>query len=669
MGHRTRCRLSGATPGVLVTVSAATVPHVLDPGVLEGMAEQLSGVASGLGTAVAESVDRWGRLREVFEVHGAEGAYSMLDRPAADANEFIVAVMAARTALTDSAEYTLPRLRTRRQELIERIPGVNEACENAATEVTVSERAYWTAFDDDQNSERTVGARERRMDALHARDEADRDRGDLVDDIDRFRRDVEDAEEYLALELTRITGGTEVHGAWGEELSVSQTYWGWASAAYNMGPITRRSLSEELAAQLSDAVIDRIGWLGTADEDDVSRWVQAHPDFSSALGFVAPVDAVQLWEGLVDGSSRSSDSSSWTTGPLAQLFALAPFAIGNLNGLTAPDRNEFNRQYLTQLLARDDLDDTQRQQLTSLHDHLRQPLGADEPQRSLLSLFLETDDGSPRASVGYGDVDGADQINTLTHGIETDLGSLGSWSSSAIAQQRDLAAQLEHDGSSSTTATVLFMEWDSGGTFDVWNIERPDGGAERMAQLLRGFETANPSAQRNVQLHSLGTTAGTQMIADNPGLIDGAWLYGSAGITEETQRELQRQISSGELSLHVTHAEDDWVAPLGRVPMSEHSDDPRDIASADVFDSDGGEVTDYYSGESGERVEGHNSQASTEWMYRIDGLEVIPTPEGGAVTLVWDDEAVGYLDPRSQAYKQSVVDLAQAAIDHSEGTR
>ncbi|WP_404442028.1 alpha/beta hydrolase [Microbacterium marinum] len=650
-----------------MTISAASVPHVLDPGVLDGMAERLSSVASGLGTAVAESVDRWGRLREVFEVRGAEGAYSMLDRPAADANEFIMAVVAARTALMSSADYTLPRLRARREELLERIPGVNEACQNAAAEVTASERAYWTAFDEDQSSDRTIRARERRMNALHARDEADRDRGDLVDDIDRFRRDVEGTEEDLALELTRITGGTEVHGAWGEELSVSQTYWGWASAAYDMGPITRRSLSEELSARLSDAVLDRVDWLGTADEEDVRRWVQAHPDFPSAVGLVAPVDAVRLWDGLVADSHRASDDSSWTTGPLAQLFALAPFAVGNLNGLKAPDRNEFNRQYLAQLLARDDLGDTQREQLTTLRRHLA--ARTSEPDRSLLSLFLETDDGSPRASVAYGDVDDADQINTLTHGIETDLGSLGVWSSSAIAQQGDLAAQLDHRGSSSTTATVLFMEWDSGGTFNVWNIERPDGGAQRMAQLLRGFETSNPAAQRNVQLHSLGTTAGTQMIADNAGLVDGAWLYGSAGITEETRRELQRQIAAGELSLHVTHADDDWVAPLGRVPMSEHSVDPRDIAEADVFGSDGGEVDDYLGGEFGERVEGHNSQGSTEWVYRIDGLEVVPTPEGGAVTLVWDDEAVGYLDPRSQAYKQSVVDLANAAIDHGGGTR
>ena len=30
--------------------------------------------------------------------------------------------------------------------------------------------------------------------------------------------------------------------------------------------------------------------------------------------------------------------------------------------------------------------------------------------------------------------------------------------------------------------------------------------------------------------------------------------------------------------------------------------------------------------------------------------------------LKWDDEAVGYLDPRSQSFKQTIVDLAESIV-------
>ncbi|KJQ53394.1 hypothetical protein RS85_02911 [Microbacterium sp. SA39] len=59
----------------------------------------------------------------------------------------------------------------------------------------------------------------------------------------------------------------------------------------------------------------------------------------------------------------------------------------------------------------------------------------------------------------------------------------------------------------------------------------------------------------------------------------------------------------------------------------------------------------------GERTEGHNSQRSTQWYYLIDGAE--STPMGDPVP-VMDNEAVGYLDPVSQSFKQTVVDLVEA---------
>ncbi|MDQ0644678.1 alpha/beta hydrolase [Microbacterium murale] len=639
---------------------SASLPHVLDAAAVEALVEQITSAATTLQSAMLDAQERWKRIPEVFDVTGAEGAAIMLDPPTASMQDFVTAMFEGRRVLSDAATYVFPSLKTRREELAARIITVNQEHADAQADAQTAETAYWAAFDRDPDSSTTTSARADRMDALHAADSADRAVSDLQSDIERFRRDIDDAEESIAGELKRISGGDEVRGAWGEPLRVSQTYWGVVETSYPMGPITHLGLAERLELSLSDASAARLEWLSTADRSTVEAWIASHPDFASAVGFVAPDRAIRLWEGLEVQSSRGSDGEgAWATGPLAQLFALAPFAIGNLNGLRAADKTEFNRETLRQLLA-GELSDTQREQLSQLSDMLDRAMQTNDPPLSLLSLFLETDDGSPRASIGFGDVDRADQITTLTHGIATDMGQLGEWSGSAIAMQQQLEWELSKHGSSAGTATVLFMEWDSGDAGNVWNIERPDAGAERMAQLLRGFEANNPNAQLNLGLHSLGTTSGTQMVADNPGLVDNVWLYGSAGVTDDTARVLSSQIDDGFLTLHATHAEDDFIAPIGRWPVSEHSIDPREIDGVEVFSADGGWVPGYGdgTGEHGERTEGHNSQRSTEWYYRFDGFE--PSLTGDPVP-VMDDEAVGYLDPMSQSFKQTIIDLVDAA--------
>jgi len=637
-----------------VNAVSTSLPNVVDAAPVEALSTQITSAATTLQTAMIDSQDRWKRIREVFEVSGAEGAQFMLDPPTESAQDFVTAILEGARVLSEAATYTLPALKARREELAARIITV------AQTGVETAEAAYWSAFDADPDSSTTTTARAARMDALHAEESADREAGRLRSDIEKFRRDIDDAEETIAGELTRISGGDEVRGAWGEYLRISQTYWGVVESSYPMGPTTSLGLAERLEVALSDASASRLDWLSTTDPSTAEAWIASHPDFASAVGFVDPDRAIRLWEGLEAQSSRGPDGEGpWATGPLAQLFALAPFAIGNLNGLRAADKTEFNRETLKQLLA-GELSETQRSQLDQLDSLLKEAAENPEPPISLLSLFLETDDGSPRASIGFGDVDTADQITTLTHGIGTDMGQLGDWSDSAIEMKAGLDRELGKRESSTTSATVLFMEWDSGGTGNVWNIERPDGGAERMSQLLRGFESNNPNAQLNLGLHSLGTTSGTQMVADNPGLVDNVWLYGSAGVTPETARALSSQIDDGLLVVHATHAEDDFIAPIGRWSVSEHPVDPREIDGVNVFSADGGWVPGYGdgSGEHGERTEGHNAQRSTEWYYRVDGFESSPT---GDPIPIMDDESVGYLDPVSQSFKQTVVDLVDAA--------
>lgn len=650
-------------------IDPSSVPSVVAPASLESLGDDVVALASSLETTMASAHDRWQFLQEVFDVSGAEGAIAMLDPARNATTEFAMALTEARRVLSEASTYTLPALQVRRETLIERINEVNRRHEEALSAVREASTAYWAQLNSDPDSDAIAYARESRQIAMDEEQAAQTALDDVRGEIERFRADVETEEGWIAAELGRISGGDIVRGAWGEEVRVSQTYWGRAEPAYPGGPIDESGLAENLRESISDAVVNRINRLAVGNETQAREWIAAHPDFASVIGFVDPERASRLFEALQAESSRGEDGS-WAVGPLATLFATAPSAIGNLNGIPASAKNEFNRKALRDLIAQP-LTEDQRAQLEGLEealvDFVKQ---GDEP--ALLTLFLDsTDDGSPRASVAFGDVDTADQITTLTHGIETDTGNFREWGDSATNLKLDVDDILIRNGSDATTATVVFFEWESGETGNVWGIERPDGGAERLAQIQRGLEMVNPSAQLNLAPHSLGTTMAIQMIVDNPGLIDNAWLFGSAGITEQAASQLGEMIQNGEITVRATHATDDFVAAWGRTDFfsSEHPVDPRTLPGVEEFSSDGGPVpgfSDIPDENVGLRTEGHNSQASTEWFYTIEGIGLVDTPKGPVPSILYDDEAVGYLDPRAQAFRQMVVDLARAADSTTE---
>lgn len=641
----------------MALVDPSSLPHVVDADAVSALGDRLTALGNSVVTAMSQAHSSWSVLREVFDVSGAAGVYSMLDRPNADAVDFSTALSNARNALWNAASVTLPDLKRRRDELATRIGTVNADYETAEANWQTADSIYRSRHRNDPDSSSTAVARSERSEADRARSDAS-DAGDaLRDDIANFLRDVEAAESTIASELNGIVGGTEVHGAWGEPVNVSQTFWGYVDAPYPGAPFAATmTLSERLVDSLSDGVASRINWLGTADPADVERWMAKHPHFAAGVGFVHPDRAASLWNDLA-GDSVPGDlgRDAWMSGPLAQFLALAPLAIGNLNGVPASQRNLFSSAGLRQLLAQDNLDDGAREKLLSLSRFLEQNGDA-----SLLSVFLDRS-GEPRASVAFGDVDTADQVTTMTHGIATDLGALGDWGGSAGDLKSALDSQLTINGSGARTAVVLMMEWDSGNMFTVQGIDRPDAGAARLTQLLSGLAQTNPGAQQNLVLHSLGTTMGSQAIAANPGLIDNVWFFGSAGLTRETGAELVSQIASGDISAHATHASADWVAPLGRTDaLSSHPVDPRNLDGVQDFSAEGGFVSGYGPhGQTGEQTEGHNSQQSEEILYwGIDGwstgIDGSPVPE-------FDSVSTGYLDPTAESFLHLVVGLADAA--------
>lgn len=629
------------------------LPTVLPPSALEALAGRLDLAAEKIESAMTDAADRWERLHEVFDVHGAEGAYDLLDRPVRASQDFAGALHDARDRLVSVASESLPDLRRRREDLAARIDAVNIRATAAALDVAAAEARFVRARDAEDAEAAVPRASQERLSAWADQHAAETAVGELEGEIARLRRDVEQVEEGLASSLRGISGGDTVSDAGGGSVDIAQNYWGASQSLYPGGAGVAIGLEARLTRSLSDASARRISWMGRADRDDVRAWVDGHPDFAAAVGMVDPEKAQRLW-------AQTEPASA------AQLFALAPFAIGNLNGISAKVKNRYNRETLDQLLAGDDLRDDYRAHLERLEKELEKP---DAPK--LLSLFQETVDGSPRASIGWGDIDHADQITTLSHGIGEDLAMLPDWATSARALHDGVSDELSARNSSATTATVLFLEWDSGWIPEVEHIERPDNGAVRLAHLLSGFRANSPAVQLDLALHSLGSTMGTQMIADHPGLVSNAWLYGSAGINGQTAHELERQMRDGDLRIHATYAQGDGlfhgdrVAPVGR--MGEHPVDPADIPLVRNFSSEGGLIGDAGCGEPaitgrGAATDGHNSQRSDLPYYRLDPLQLLVDP-GGALLNPWRPPAIGYLDPASQSFGVSVVGIADSIIE------
>ncbi|WP_278101665.1 alpha/beta hydrolase [Microbacterium proteolyticum] len=644
------------------TPTVADLPLVVEPDVLTGLGDRLVDVANEMQTSMSDVHARWNVLRDadVFHVAGTDAVPQMLDRPAADARSFAEALVTARNALWEAGSVEFADLKKRREELSSRIPGIVADYSAAVDATALADATYRSTRGDAVDPSVAADAALARLHASTTLSSAESALDSLRSDIDTFRRDVEDAEDRLAARLRGVTGGTEVTGAGGEPVRVAQLFWGFSESPYPGAPsaaAVSRSLAEQLTYDLGRSAERRIDWLATADREVVARWLDGHPDFVQAVAFIDAQRADDLFADLA-GASTAGPDGEWNAGALGQLMALAPLVVGNLNGIPVAQRGMFNLAGLAQIERRDDLDDETRSRLVALKSVLDRR-GRDGSRPALLSLFLDTD-GSPRANIAFGDVESADQVTTLTHGIRTSLQSVVEWSNAGANLQSALTTELKRTGSDRTAAVVLVMDWDSGGIPEVLGIDRPDAGAARLSETLKGIRGVNPSTQIDAGAHSLGTTMTSQAIADNPGLVSHVWFFGSAGVTEQAGDSLADQIRSGQLSVNATHADADPIAAWGRKDWlgSTHAEDPRDVPGVSSFSSDGGVVPGFGSvqGEFGEGTDSHDTANSMKDV--LVGWTVGP---GGAPIPRYESvEQTGYLDPSAESFKHFVVGLREA---------
>ncbi|MFF7291461.1 hypothetical protein ACFY9N_02900 [Microbacterium sp. NPDC008134] len=578
---------------------------------------------------------------------------SALEEPLASAKDFAEAMTQVKSALVNAAGETFAKLEQTRAELQGTIQNLNDRHRSHSL-ILDEEIAKYVA--DPENDPTINGRNHPETDAYDTAKVnlglLDEEAARLALAVDLFHRDLAQAEQDLADQIRKISGGDEVTRRDGSRVTTSQTAWGLFPPVPSAGPGQAPrsvSLDDYFGLAIARATAERIEWFASATDKDLTDWLSSHPEFFATVGFIPPAEAKALYDRLQSRSTQDP-TGAWVTGPLAALWHRAPASIGNLNGIPATTRASFGAQELQRLLGDPSLTDDQRTKLNLLLDETTKG-------SRVLSLFLDAD-GQVRGSLFVGDLDAADQIITVTHGIATDFGAMDEWGTIASDLAGMTNEQLRLRGIDPSTAVVLFMEWDSGEWNTVQGMNRPILGADREAALVAGMRFVNPEAWQEGWAHSLGTTMTTTNQTHNPGIFDHLTLFGSAGITEVSARLLETQIADGTVSVSAASSGLDPIAWMGRTDLSMHPVDPKTVEGVEEIGAHGGVVEDYLTVDGqevrGVATQGHNAGPSAEILYRIHRspywhLGLIP------------DDSVGYLDPRSESMLQAVADFAERA--------
>lgn len=285
-------------------------------------------------------------------------------------------------------------------------------------------------------------------------------------------------------------------------------------------------------------------------------------------------------------------------------------------------------------LARTDLPPLTEQKLRGLLTVLES-----DPQAHLESLAMVAPE--PDAVVSFGDVDTADLVVFVLHGIDTSLLEFAGWADAAQRLCADTIRSCVARGEPRKIATIAWFGWDSGTHVSALATKHATVGAARLAVDIDRVGPRNPHAQVAMVTYSYSSTLLGELFAMNIGEdVRTAFSIASAGVTHAAGVALTDAIARGDLTLYATEGANDSIAPLGR--LGQHPLDPRDIPGVIVYECDGGEAPGIDGTTTiGIAVEGHSSQTTVD-------------EHGG--------RHIGYFGPRTQAYLTLVARLADAAV-------
>ena len=359
---------------------------------------------------------------------------------------------------------------------------------------------------------------------------------------------------------------------------------------------------ESAAFFLSRAVV------GSAWEGETVPAVSArsHPVLARLIGSRSGEDS---WDHPPDPTVVARNWAKLTTHEQQRLIAEVPWVVGNLPGVPFAARDAANREQLEYfILHPDDLGANHRAAVDEILKVLEKERlriadrGVASPPVSLVAFDLTGD--VPRAAIGYGDLDAAQNLNWIIPGMFNDVNEgLSGWDKASRDLLRAQADVLRHEGRvEEGNALIAYFEYDTPNLVTVLSADSARAAESRLAAELDGsFATRQenqPLSNHGVLAHSYGTPVAANALLLTRFPVQCFTLMGSAGldggrVVSLSDLNIDRD-AAGRPRIYTTMADADTTAPLGSQLSNRLQPNPGAASSGErfmpgalVFSSDG----------------------------------------------------------------------------------
>ncbi|MGJ3190623.1 alpha/beta hydrolase [Paenarthrobacter sp. FR1] len=357
-----------------------------------------------------------------------------------------------------------------------------------------------------------------------------------------------------------------------------------------------------------------------------------------------PVVVAKWWAGL--GHTAADDGSIEPGEGQKLLIETLPWAIGNLNGVTATARNLAKRIRLVteQKRIKAELAGTPESLFTSTGRSIPNPhwIRLQTQQKALdgigqalvnagasgqaVLLGFDLTDGSPKAQVSAANPDTADNVTYAVSGmLITPQSGFNDWATNAA----NLQSRQRLNDRSKSFAVVAWINYDPPNPATVSSGDAARAGGEQFVADLRGFNAVRDGLGNrtpetlNVLGHSYGTTVTSDALAAADLRVASFTMLGSAGVEKEIRNAEELHVPEGQV--YASEAEPDALARWGR---SQRQDPRMESFHAKVF----------------------SSEAAT-----IDGTQFHGTTEHNSLVHRKDGDGYGYLDRGTTALYEAAL--------------
>lgn len=334
--------------------------------------------------------------------------------------------------------------------------------------------------------------------------------------------------------------------------------------------IANRVVGAVTAAQEVDSRFTRaLNRLKAPDGIEVTdaTWADAAGDAE-----VVRKEAADYLRDTIPEKSSPADRNSWWKGlteeQRAELLAVYPDVIGNLDGVPVDVRDNANRDNLQMLIGKlsaqdDEKSQTQLAGMRSIDHQLWYPQKPGDPPMYLLGIG---DQGGGRAIVAFGNPDTSRNVSAYVPGLGTALDA--EFARNDVQRARDTAKGAQNFDPSS--AAIVWLGYDApqlpadtvAGNFAVMSEEHARKGAPAYNQFMAGISATNENPDPHVTAvgHSYGSLTVGQAAQLNGGIpgADDIILVGSPG----TGAQHADQLNVGKDHVYVGASDHDPVSML-----------------------------------------------------------------------------------------------------------